>query len=268
MKINLKKNYKKNLLLVISIALLIFSIVGLGFRWRDQQNNEKAVDEARKIAEASQTNREDPEPNLHQEEAIDINHKEEPKILLPFIEELQQRNPDVVGWITVDGTEIDYPVVQAEDNEYYLKRDWLGADNSAGAIFMDYRNDPEGLRERKSHTILYGHHRQDGSMFQNLMNYKDESYFRENQTFEVTDQYGSHTFEIFSAYVTGTDFYFIETRFPQDEDFETFIDSIEERSMFDTDIEVTAEDHILTLSTCTYEYDDARYVVHARRVDE
>ncbi len=264
-----KKNYKKNLLLVISMALLIFSIVGLGFRWRDQYNNEQAINEARQIAQGSEaSNMED----TYQQEAINIGReretlKEEPKEVLPFIQELQQRNPEVVGWIELQGTEIDYPVVQAEDNEFYLKRDWLGQDNSAGAIFMDYRNDPLGFEERKTHTILYGHHRQDGSMFQNLMNYKDEQYFKENPTFEVTDQYGTHTFEIFSVYVTSIDFYFIETRFPEDEDFEEFLEAIIERRKFDTDVKVTAEDHLLTLSTCTYEYDDARFVVHARRVD-
>ncbi|WP_160723023.1 class B sortase [Isachenkonia alkalipeptolytica] len=267
---NNKKDYKKNLLLGISLALLLFSLVGLGFRWRDQYNNEQAVEEARKIARES---RESESEDFYQQDAITIGWEREatdeaPKEALPFIQELQEKNPEVVGWIEVAGTEIDYPVVQAEDNEFYLKRDWLGQDNSAGAIFMDYRNDPLGLEERKTHTILYGHHRQDGSMFQNLMNYKDEAYFRENPTFEVTDQYGTHTFEIFSVYVTSIDFYFIETRFPEDEDFEVFLDSIIERRKFDSDVKVSAEDHLLTLSTCTYEYDDARFVVHARRVEE
>ncbi len=266
-----QKNYKKNLLLVISAALLIFSIMGMGFRWRDQYNNEKAVDEARQIASEAREGEPAVLEEMHQEEDLDLDIEieiEAPKEVLPFIQDLQERNPDVVGWIELEGTEIDYPIVQAEDNDYYLKRDWLGQDNSAGAIFMDFRNDPEGLEERKTHTILYGHHRQDGSMFQNLVNYKEEEYFRENPTFEVTDQYGTHTFEIFSVYITTIDFYFIETRFPEDEDFEGFLDSIIERRKFDTDVEVTAEDHLLTLSTCTYEYDDARFVVHARRVDE
>lgn len=263
-----KNNYKRNFLWGISVALLIFSIVGMGFRWRDQYNNEKAVAEARLIAEEAREAENEIEENLQVEVDVESEEDAAPKVLLPFIEELQLKNPDVVGWIKLEETEIDYPIVQAEDNAYYLKRDWLGQDNSAGAIFMDYRNDPEGLEERKSHTILYGHHRQDGSMFQNLMKYKEEAYFQENPTFEVTDQYGTHTFEIFSVYVTNIDFYFIETRFPKDEDFEGFLDSIIERRKFDTEVTVTAEDHLLTLSTCTYEYDDARFVVHARRVDE
>lgn len=260
------KTLKKNVLLWVSIALLIFSLVGMGFRWRDQYNNERAVQEARQIAAQSREREPEVVEEMHQQDDLEI-EKEEPKEVLPFIRDLQERNTDVVGWIELQGTEIDYPIVQADDNEFYLKKDWLGQDNSAGAIFMDYRNDPQALEERKTHTILYGHHRQDGSMFQNLMKYKEEEYFRENPTFEVTDQYGTHTFEIFSFYVTPTDFYFIETRFPGDEDFEDFLDSIIERRKFDTDVEVSAEDHLLTLSTCTYEYDDARFVVHARRVD-
>ncbi len=263
-----KNNYKRNFLLGISIALLIFSMVGMGFRWRDQYNNEKAIEEARQIAADRREAEREITENMDLEVDLSFEKKEEPKILLPFIEELQEKNADVVGWIELEGTEIDYPIVQAEDNEYYLKRDWLGRDNSAGAIFMDFRNDPEGLEEGKTHTILYGHHRQDGSMFQNLMNYKEEQYFRDNPTFEVTDQYGTHTFEIFAFYVTTIDFYFIETRFPEEEDFERFLDSIIERRKFDSEVTVTAEDHLLTLSTCTYEYDDARFVVHARRVEE
>ena len=268
-----QRDYKRKLLLGISLALLIFSVVGLGFRWRDQYNNERAVEEAREIARESREMENSPsvyEGSLHLEDALNIpgEKPEEPRQILPFIQDLQQRNPEVVGWIELEGTEIDYPIVQAEDNDYYLKRDWLGESNSAGAIFMDYRNDPEALEERKTHTIIYGHHRQDGSMFQNLVKYKEEEYFRESPTFEVTDQYETHTYEVFSAYVTTTDFYFIETRFPEDEDFEGFLEAITERQMYDTGVTVSAEDHLLTLSTCTYEYDDARFVVHARRVTD
>lgn len=178
-------------------------------------------------------------------------------------EPLLEINPDVVGWIKIADTPIDYPVVQTEDNSFYLDHDINQASSKAGTVFMDYRINN---MQEDPHLILYGHNMRDGSMFHALMQYKEEDFFLEHQTFTFDQLYRDDTWEIFSAYVTTTDFYYIRTSFNSDADFLDFIGEFQERSMYETGIEITADDQILTLSTCTYEYDDARFVIHARRV--
>lgn len=196
----------------------------------------------------------------------DDSENSHPPPMFPGMAALQEINSDVVAWITVPDTIIDYPVVQGEDNLQYLDRDWQGNSNRAGAIFMDYRNDPKMLASPGKHTILYGHHMRDGSMFQPLIQFKDPEFIDANPVFYLNDLYEHHLYEIFSVYVTTTDFYYIETNFNSEADFTDFVQEIQDRSIHHYPVTLSESDHILTLSTCTYEYDDARMVIHARRI--
>lgn len=175
---------------------------------------------------------------------------------------LRKINADTVGWLTIKDTVIDYPVVQATDNEYYLHHDFNKKESKAGSIYMDFRNTADPLME---HTILYGHSMRDGSMFRSLLSYKDQGYLEKHPTIIFNSLDGNHTWEIFSVYVTSTEFYYIDTEFSSNEDYQSFLDKITKKSYFNRDIDpVTYKDKILTLSTCSYEFDDARMVVHAR----
>lgn len=185
--------------------------------------------------------------------------------MLAKFEQLYADNNDLVGWISIDDTVIDYPVVQFVNNSFYLERDFYGETSRAGSIFMDYRNIPDG---DDFNTILYGHHMADGSMFKALMKYKDESFFKEHKTIQFDILNKEYQWEIFSVYVTHVDFYYIDTSFPDDEKKMKFIEQIRGKSLYETDIDVGPEDHILTLSTCTYEFEDARFVVQAKRIDD
>ena len=176
---------------------------------------------------------------------------------------LLEINSDLVGWVSVPDTVIDYPVVQAKDNNYYLRRDIHGNSARAGTIFMDYRSD---ARARGRHTILYGHHMRNGSMFKDLEKYKNEGFFQENGYIRFDTLFAEIEWEVFAVYITDTNFPYTQVTFASDEDYMDFLKRIKNKSMYQKDIELTEEDQILTLSTCTYEYDDARFVVHARRV--
>lgn len=176
---------------------------------------------------------------------------------------LLEINEDVVGWISVPDTVIDYPVVQAGDNDYYLRRDIHRKGARAGTIFMDYRSDKQG---KGKNIILYGHHMRNGSMFKDLVKYKQEEFFQENDYIRFDTLFDEIKWEVFSVYITEADFPYTQTTFASDEEYLDFLDKIKGRSIFDKDMELSKEDQILTLSTCTYEYDDARFVVHARRV--
>jgi sortase B len=172
-------------------------------------------------------------------------------------------NKDVVGLITIPGTEISYPVVQAKDNTYYLTHNAAGKHAVAGAIFMDYRCDAQLLRHN---IILYGHHMKNDTMFATLVNFKGASFFNTHKVIEYATPTGLTKWEVFSAYVTDTSFYYIQTDFASDGMYLDFIQKLQKKSLHKTDAVLTAEDDVLTLSTCTYEFENARFVVHARRV--
>jgi len=177
---------------------------------------------------------------------------------------LQEDYPMATCWIYIKGTPVDYPVAQWEDNSYYLDHLLNGTRNNYGTIFIDYRNN-KNLTDRN--TFIYGHHMKDGSMFASLVKYKDQSYYESHPQVHLITPEKKYVGEIFSAYVCGDDSDTFTLKYKTDKDFEKYLKKIQKRSVIDTNVEVSAEDRIVTLMTCTYEYDDARFVVHAKLVE-
>jgi len=182
-------------------------------------------------------------------------------------DQLLEENEDAVGWLTIDGTQIDYPVVQADDNEQYLTCNFYLEETRAGSIFLDYRNDIDALDEEKN-IIVYGHRMKDGSMFQHLTKFLDEDFFHEHKTFTFDTLYESYEAEVFAVYHTLTAFDYIQTDFATDEAYEELLTDIKEMSKFTSDVDVTTDDQIITLSTCDYELDqdEGRLVLQAKLV--
>lgn len=188
----------------------------------------------------------------------------ETTFIQPQFLNLLELNHDVIGWISIPGTQIDYPFAQGDDNQWYLDHNLYGEEDKAGTIFMDYRMTLDG---QDRHQILYGHHLRQGTMFTDLMNYKDPAFFQKNRRIILDRLDHREIWEIFSVYVTSVDFYYIETCFADDQAWLSFIEAIQSRSMHDSSIRLSADDQVLTLSTCTYEFENARFAVHARLVD-
>ena len=178
--------------------------------------------------------------------------------------ELLKTNKEIVGWINVPNTKVDYPIVKTSNNNFYLNHNILKKEDSSGAIFMDFRNDIEIMDKN---TILYGHNMKNGTMFKGLMKYKDEDFLKENKIISFSTLYEDIKWEIFSAYVTDINFYYIQVNFKNSYEYESFLNNIKGKSMFDTSIDLNSSDNILTLSTCSYEFDDARFVIHAKRIN-
>jgi sortase B len=176
-----------------------------------------------------------------------------------------QQNPDIVGRITIEACDIAYLVTQTIDNQKYLSVGYDRQESKSGAIFLDYRCDIEA-NPLCGHYILYGHNMKNGTMFHNLMEYKDEDFFRAHRVFRFDTLYEDCEWEIFSAYVTSTEFYYIQTNFSGDEEWLSFLNTVRQKSKFDTGVQLTADDVVITLSTCTYEFDNARFVIHARLI--
>ena len=174
-------------------------------------------------------------------------------------------NDDIVGRISIDALDINYLVTQGLDNDYYLHMGYDRKENRSGAIFLDYRCNID-LNPLKGHYILYGHNMKNGSMFHNLMQYKDEKFYYNNRIIRFDTLYEDYEWEIFSAYVTDTSFYFIDTTFKDDADWLEFLHTVQDKSIYPTNTKLSADDVVLTLCTCTYEFDDARFVIHARLI--
>jgi len=178
--------------------------------------------------------------------------------------ELLALNDDVVGWLRIENTPVDYPVVQAEDNEFYLTRGFERQPNVNGSIFMDYRNGPGADR----HLIVYGHNMKNGTMFTPLLKYESRYYFDAHPVIELNTLYEDTRWEIFSVHFTDIHHDYIRVDFAGDDDYLAFAQDLQSRSLHPTDIELRADDIILTLSTCTSISDESRFAVHARLIRE
>lgn len=179
---------------------------------------------------------------------------------------LQEINKDTVGWLTVNNTRIDYPVVQAKDNDYYLKRDYYQSKNRHGWIFMDYRNNPDELNEN---TIIYGHNLANQTMFGTLRYALNSYWYKKsaNQIITFNTPNENMKFQIFSIYTIPTTNDYLDITFPTTDAYQAYIDLVKGRSIYDFNIEVTTDDKILTLSTCA-NGNDKRLVIHAKLIKE
>ena len=181
---------------------------------------------------------------------------------------LRNENKDVGGWIEMPGdTKINYPVVQGEDNDYYLHYAYNGAYNPAGSIYLDYRNSVSVSTNR--HTIIYGHNMESGSpMFANLLHFQDESYWKNNRYIHIYTDEAMYTYEVFAAYETSPQLAGVENHswrmnFNKDEKlFLQWVDSVRARSDISPKVTIEGNSRILTLSTCM-NVNENRYVVHA-----
>ena len=180
------------------------------------------------------------------------------------LDELMRReNEDYVGWITIPDTQIDYPIVQFTDNDYYLAHTFEGTENAAGTLFIDSEI-PEGMEGKN--VIVYGHNMKNGSMFAGLKKYREDDFYEGHKTFRVNTKTGFYTYEIFSVSVISPESDTYTLSFADDAEFLDYIARMQERSLHDTGVTVEAGDRIITLSTCVNQNVD-RLVVQAKRLE-
>lgn len=178
------------------------------------------------------------------------------------LKDLKKQNSDTIGWIQIKGTNINYPFVQAKDNDYYLTHSFDKSYNDAGWIFLDYRND---LSKLEKNTIIYGHGRYDKTMFGTLKNIFTNDWLKnkENYVIQISSDSYNTMWQVFSVYKIETTTDYLSVNF-KDDDFENFIAMIKNRSNFDFKTNVNKDDNILTLSTC---YDNnTKVVLHAKLI--
>ncbi len=181
---------------------------------------------------------------------------------------LKSVNPDIYGYIHIEGTRISFPIVKGDDNEYYLDRAYNGEYMVCGSIFADCRANDDFSSNRN--TVFYGHNMLDGNMFNNVMLFKDEEVFN-SKLIEIYTFDGIYTFEPFAIFQTVRNFPYFRMSFDSDEDFVGFCEKMQEQSLLNKEMSFTGADKIITLSTCTSSDDVAsyyigRYALHAKLI--
>ena len=184
------------------------------------------------------------------------------------------QNGDMAFWLVVDGTAIDYPVMQTpEDENYYLNRDFYGNEDKAGCLLLDVDSQPFG-ENQTTNLIIHGHNMKAGTMFGGLMQYEDENYCAEHKHMEIYTRTDKREYEVISVFYSqvyySTDLVFKYYNFfkaDNEMEFDYFYDNIKEMSLHDTGVTAELGDHFLTLSTCAYHVEDGRFVVVAKEIN-
>ncbi len=193
-------------------------------------------------------------------------------VMLPEYRKLYEINSDIVGWLNIGDGLLSTPVMQ-RDNEYYLTHDFYGEEDKHGQVFLDKGNSPQLTDDN---TILYGHNiTSDRSMFNILARYKDTEFAAEHPVIQLNTLYNRRQYAVAAVYIVSTRpehgelfDYISYLKFSTRDAKQAYIAQIQKRSLIDTGVKMTADDRLLTLSTCTYEFADARLVVVARQLRE
>ena len=179
---------------------------------------------------------------------------------------LKRRNKDTMGWITIDNTNIDYPIVYCDDNSYYLTTSFDGTYSKAGTIFADYRNAKNF--DDNYNTVIYGHNLMAGTMFSELDKFFTKSFFNNNRNIYIYTDKGIYVYETFCVSKVKVTVDYTRVKFDTSDEFVDFCYAMKKRSVYKTDTQFTGNDRIITLSTCTNAHDASeRYCVMAKLVE-
>ncbi len=176
---------------------------------------------------------------------------------------LRETNSDIVAWLYYEGTNINYPIVQGSDNDYYLHITFEGTWAIGGTLFVDaITEDPFN----QFNTIVYGHHMKDHSMFGDLQELKDIEYAKEHPQFELITPEGKYHLRVCAFLNEPSDSEVYTTNYHDDAGKQKYIDLIKSSALYVTDEEMTPDDRLVVLSTCAYEYKNARYMVIGKMI--
>lgn len=239
---------------LIGMGIAVYNILDISLEYR---SGRKTYENMREFVQVETTpeQEETADPASQQASEPVLEQEQYPKV---DFDALLAVNDDVVGWVYIEGTEINYPIVQGEDNRQYISTLIDGKYNSAGSIFMDYRNTPDFS---DPHTILYGHNLKNGAMFNGITLYRNQSYYDAHPFGLIITPQKRYQFEIVSAYVASLADPAWQLEFVEDADALQWLEDSMEHAPFVSRYTPGLGDRILTLSTCTYEFDDARFVL-------
>ena len=251
------RKWLAGLLFIVSVVLLTISIYFLmGMFLQERQDNQLQHQLQEVLQEKSDETGEDSSgDSLAQIDA--------------GILALHEENPDCIGWITIEGTRIDYSVMyRPGDKNYYLHRDFNGEYSANGCLYLA----EECVPGDSDNLIIYGHHMNSGKMFADLEKYKDEDFYKEHPMIQFRTIWGNEEYEVLAAFTTpvytGNDFnYYNFIKAQKGEDYEYFIREIKRKGIYETQSTACYGEKLLTLSTCEYSQKNGRMVVVAKKVE-
>ncbi len=269
-KIKIKRKVKiifLKLIVIISITTTIYSSFHI-IRWiKDNNNSKKEISKIKEKTKLTKVKPNETEIKVIDEEKIQSSDPYWDFTKMDYLNvnfsDLVNQNKETVAWIKVNGTNINYPVVQHKDNEYYLNHSFNKFKNKAGWIFMDYRNNINNLEKN---TIIYAHGRKDGTMFGSLKNILSNKWYSSKNNFIInfSTQQKNMLWQIFSIYKIPTTNDYIQINFLKEKDFSEFLNTVTNRSIYDFKTTADISNNILTLSTCYSESE--KLVVHAKLI--
>lgn len=238
----MKKKTIVKIIMIVCLIVMIYSIFNIVMWYIDNKKNEEIKEEIKEIIDNTS------------EDKNDIDFKL-----------LKEKNKDIVAYLKVNNTNIDYVVVKGNDNKYYLKHNLYKEYNRAGWIFMDYHNKLDGTDKN---IIIYGHNTLDKTMFGTLRNVVKKEWYEntDNHIIKLVFEDEVVSYQVFSTYSIKVEDYYINTIFKNNDEFNKFVNTLKKRSVYDYGVEVTGEDSILTLSTCTGN-GKSRMVLHAKKLE-
>ncbi len=247
----------RNILIILLLVVMVVSGIGLAREYLESKRKQAELDRLAELA--SQTT-----------EVVEIETETEPETEEAYVspidfDALKAENPDTIGWIRIPGTEIDYPIVyDGDDNETYLHKDFYGNSSPYGAIYLDADSEPDFSGWNNP---IYGHHMRDGSMFKDVVRFKEKDYFKEHQFFEIYTPERTIHLKAVSCYYSSAAGIVRQTRFKSQESFDEWVmDRLKPCSY--AEIPDVPFDSMFVLVTCSYEFDNARTLLFAVEVDE
>ena len=267
-KVKIEKNIWSSVIIICSFIIIILLVILLNWYLENKKTNDMVeiineVADVKEIEAAKPTTSENNQENVTTTTVSDYYRYANMNMIEVDFENLISINEDTKGWIKVEGTNINYPFVQANDNDYYLKHSYDKTSNKKGWVFLDYRNSMDNLSKN---TILYAHGLVNNTMFGSMRKVIKPSWYnnKNNHIIKVSTPYNNELWQVFSTYTIEPESYYITTNFLSDDEFLNFISVIKSRSVYDYNIDVGASDKILTLSSC---YDNTkRMVLHAKLI--
>ncbi len=260
-----KNNYIFVILIVFFLILMAFSGYKIYCWFMDNKKTSLSMDEINSNVDVLEV-----QDNDNTTLVSSVDDKDNPYwyyVKFPLIDvdisKLKKENSDIVGWINVNNTNVNYPFVQTTDNDFYLDHSIDKSSNEAGWLFLDYRNNSD-LNNKNS--IIYAHSRLDKSMFGSLSKVLKASWYnnKDNHIIRISLEGENSLWQIFSVYKIKTENYYITTYFSTDDEYMKFLDTISKRSLYNFNTPLNKDDRILTLSTCYSETE--RTVVHAKMI--
>lgn len=272
----MKRNKKKRYIRMVLLFIMLICLTQLGRAYFTLSHHKTQQNELLKIAgrQTEDKSKAAFETQIEEtvKEAEEIKRPDELKepVMLAQYQELYEENSDIIGWLSIEGTQINYPVMQCGDDEYYLHHDFYGEESKYGCLYVRDRADVDD----GTNFTIYGHNMKDSAMFGELDLYKQESFYSEHTAIFFDTLYERRVYEIIAVFLSQVydeeeevfkyyQFYEAESR----EEFASFYENVKALSLYDTGVEASFGDTFITLSTCAYHVTDGRLVVVAKRVE-